>query len=299
MPSRRAINQRRAAEEDELDWRIEQIMDTRLGVALERRLDVVVDGLVERMGALMEARQEVNPRHGRVPNPTADLEDDEYDSYSEGEETEYAGMDCRRDRLPTAKIDQKRWETGLRNTIPEFQGDLQSEEFLDWLATVDEDSSDDLVFVAGGDGEPEFDEEEEIVTGDEVPNLAWLKKGDEEELDYIIRYGWKELFPDENDEARKSHQIHYDEAAIDRLVDRDHARPEETKVDDDEDESFLKAFKEANFENIDEVEAAAEEEAQKAAEESKSTPANTNRTSYWEELLKEDTKSIKLRSLML
>lgn len=38
----------------------------------------------------------------------------------------------------------------------------------------------------------------------------------QEELDDIIRYGSKELFADENDEAGKSRQIHYDDAAIDR-----------------------------------------------------------------------------------
>lgn len=38
----------------------------------------------------------------------------------------------------------------------------------------------------------------------------------QEELDDIIRYGSKELFADENDEAMKSRQIHYDDAAIDR-----------------------------------------------------------------------------------
>lgn len=38
----------------------------------------------------------------------------------------------------------------------------------------------------------------------------------QEELDDIIRYGSKELFADENDEAGKLRQIHYDDAAIDR-----------------------------------------------------------------------------------
>ncbi|PKI68069.1 hypothetical protein CRG98_011665 [Punica granatum] len=37
---------------------------------------------------------------------------------------------------------------------------------------TEEDPSDDAVFIAGGDGELEFDEEEEIVTGDGVPNLV-------------------------------------------------------------------------------------------------------------------------------
>lgn len=38
-----------------------------------------------------------------------------------------------------------------------------------------------------------------------------------EELYDIIRYGSKELFADENDEATKS-RIHYDDAAIDRYM---------------------------------------------------------------------------------
>ncbi|PKI39113.1 hypothetical protein CRG98_040489 [Punica granatum] len=83
MPPRRTTIQHRVAEEDELYRRIEQIIDTRLVF----RLDVVLDHLIERVGALMEARQEVDQRHGRVPNPTADLEDVEYDSYSEGNAT--------------------------------------------------------------------------------------------------------------------------------------------------------------------------------------------------------------------
>lgn len=43
----------------------------------------------------------------------------------------------------------------------------------------------------------------------------------------------------------------------------------------------------ANFEYIEEVEAAAEEEAQKLAAENKSSMSNSERSSYWEELLKD------------
>ncbi|PKI68827.1 hypothetical protein CRG98_010884 [Punica granatum] len=89
MLSRRAINQSRAAEEDELDRRIEQIIDTRL----ERRLDMIVDRLAKRMEALREAQQEVDPGRRRVPNPTADFEDVEYDSYSEGDANIFAEDD--------------------------------------------------------------------------------------------------------------------------------------------------------------------------------------------------------------
>ncbi|XP_022981141.1 CHD3-type chromatin-remodeling factor PICKLE [Cucurbita maxima] len=109
----------------------------------------------------------------------------------------------------------------------------------------------------------------------------------QEELDDIIRYGSKELFADENDEAGKSRQIHYDDAAIERLLDRDQIRDEEATMDDEEDDEFLKAFKVANFEYIDEVEAAAEEAAKRASMESKPVASNLERASYWEELLKD------------
>ncbi|KAG5562931.1 hypothetical protein RHGRI_005610 [Rhododendron griersonianum] len=86
----------------------------------------------------------------------------------------------------------------------------------------------------------------------------------QEELDDIIRYGSKELFADENDEAGKSRQIHYDDAAINRLLDREQV---------------------ANFEYIDEVQAAAEEQARKASIEN--TTTYSERANYWEDLLKD------------
>ncbi|RWW31655.1 hypothetical protein GW17_00003715 [Ensete ventricosum] len=90
--------------------------------------------------------------------------------------------------------------------------------------------------------------------------------GTKEELDDIIRYGSKELFVDESDEA-KSRQIHYDDAAIDR-------------------QDFDKV---ANFEYIDEVEAAAaeQEESKKQLRNEKASNSNTDRANYWDELLKD------------
>ncbi|PKI33056.1 hypothetical protein CRG98_046551 [Punica granatum] len=63
----------------------------------------------------MEAQQEVDPRRRRVSNPTADLEDVEYDSYSEGNANIF----------------------------------------------IEDDPSDDAIFLARGDGEPEFDGNDE------------------------------------------------------------------------------------------------------------------------------------------
>ncbi|KAE9588990.1 hypothetical protein Lal_00012672 [Lupinus albus] len=107
----------------------------------------------------------------------------------------------------------------------------------------------------------------------------------QEELNDIISYGSKELFADENDEAGKSRQIHYDDAAIDRLLDRDQVGEEESNLDNEDENGFLKAFKVANFEYIDEVEAAKEEEARKREMESESSLNSSARSNYWEELL--------------
>ncbi|KAL3497299.1 hypothetical protein ACH5RR_040031, partial [Cinchona calisaya] len=109
----------------------------------------------------------------------------------------------------------------------------------------------------------------------------------QEELDDIVRYGSKELFADDNDETGKSRQIHYDDAAIDRLLDREQVGNEETTVDDEEEDGFLKAFKVANFEYIDEAEAGVEEEAPGPSGENKATVNNSERASYWEDLLKD------------
>ncbi|PIA60920.1 hypothetical protein AQUCO_00300438v1 [Aquilegia coerulea] len=109
----------------------------------------------------------------------------------------------------------------------------------------------------------------------------------QEELDDIIRYGSKELFSDETDEAGKARQIHYDDAAIDRLLDREQIGNEEATVDDEEEDGFLKAFKVANFEYIDEVEAAAEEEAKKASMMNKTAASNSESRNFWEELLRD------------
>ncbi|KAK6927610.1 SNF2, N-terminal, partial [Dillenia turbinata] len=115
----------------------------------------------------------------------------------------------------------------------------------------------------------------------------------QEELDDIIRYGSKELFADETDDA-KSRQIHYDDAAIDRLLDRELVGDEEATLDDEEEDGFLKAFKVANFEYVDEVETMAEEELQRASAENKTATNNSDRTSYWDDLLRDRYEMLKV-----
>ncbi|XP_078439434.1 chromatin remodeling factor CHD3 (PICKLE) isoform X2 [Wolffia australiana] len=110
----------------------------------------------------------------------------------------------------------------------------------------------------------------------------------QEELNDIIRYGSKELFADENDEAGKARQIHYDDAAIDRLLNREQIEGDGSPIDDEGDDDFLKAFKVANFEYIDEAEAAAakEEEERRQSSLNKGFDSNAERANYWDELLK-------------
>ncbi|KAH7280823.1 hypothetical protein KP509_36G015700 [Ceratopteris richardii] len=102
----------------------------------------------------------------------------------------------------------------------------------------------------------------------------------QEELDDILRYGAKELFADENDEKMKSQQIHYDDAAIDRLLDRSQLEDDEV-APDEEDTDLLKAFKVANF-AYKEDEASKEEKDQESKEWDPEAKAQ-----YWDELLKE------------
>ncbi|CAB79908.1 putative protein [Arabidopsis thaliana] len=108
----------------------------------------------------------------------------------------------------------------------------------------------------------------------------------QDELDDIIKYGSKELFSEENDEAGRSGKIHYDDAAIEQLLDRNHVDAVEVSLDDEEETDFLKNFKVASFEYVDdENEAAALEEAQ--AIENNSSVRNADRTSHWKDLLKD------------
>ncbi|OWM63757.1 hypothetical protein CDL15_Pgr006019 [Punica granatum] len=77
-------------------------------------------------------------------------------------------VDLRHDRVPNSTTNLQEIEY---NSNSEGHATLFSEE----------DPSDDAFFVAGGDGEAEFDKEEEIVTGDGVPNLMCEKEDMESE----------------------------------------------------------------------------------------------------------------------
>ena len=41
-------------------------------------------------------------------------------------------------RRPVQLEENRRWELGMRMKVPKFQGNLQPEEFLEWLGVVEE-----------------------------------------------------------------------------------------------------------------------------------------------------------------
>ncbi|KAH9303461.1 hypothetical protein KI387_015044, partial [Taxus chinensis] len=112
---------------------------------------------------------------------------------------------------------------------------------------------------------------------------------DQETLDDILRYGAKDLFCDENEEAGKARQIYYDDAAIDKLLDRSIVDNEDAAASEDEENGFLKAFKVANFEYVDE-----EQEATVTSEEMNNHETDhksvqicaAEKANYWDNLLK-------------
>ncbi|CAK9216882.1 unnamed protein product [Sphagnum troendelagicum] len=107
----------------------------------------------------------------------------------------------------------------------------------------------------------------------------------QEELDDILRYGAKELFT-EGDEAGKAGQIHYDDVAIERLLDRSQVVADVENVDDDEDNGLLNAFKVANYEVVNEDDTEeAEREAQ--VELDAKTTDNFGASHFWDRLLKD------------
>eukprot|EP00850_Spirogloea_muscicola_P004476 SM000019S05020 [mRNA] locus=s19:556386:566850:+ [translate_table: standard] len=115
-----------------------------------------------------------------------------------------------------------------------------------------------------------------------------LGQKDADELDDILRYGATELFAeDTNDEELKLRQIKYDDAAIDRLLDRSQMQPEE-EANEDEENQYLTAFKVANFKYVAEEERAAleKEEAERLRKADEQFKLDAQgRATIWEGLL--------------
>ncbi|XP_022032214.1 uncharacterized protein LOC110933292 [Helianthus annuus] len=120
MPPRRNNNM-------PLDEVYERELEQRLMARVDQRLDQVVDQLTDRMADLINRRrQRPNDGYGSdFSNPFGDgsTSEDEQEGRPRGE---HGGGN-------------RRWDSGIRIDIPEFDGaSLNPEGFIDWLATVEE-----------------------------------------------------------------------------------------------------------------------------------------------------------------
>ncbi|PKI67861.1 hypothetical protein CRG98_011760 [Punica granatum] len=76
------------------------------------------------------------------PNPNLDQEESgeelEGDNYFADLPSRHQRGPIEDDRRRLIEDDKRRWESGMRTEILEFHGSLKPEEFLNWLATIDE-----------------------------------------------------------------------------------------------------------------------------------------------------------------
>ncbi|KAL5831601.1 hypothetical protein ACOSQ4_016955 [Xanthoceras sorbifolium] len=115
MPPKRRVPNRIPVEEANERDRVAQ---------LEQQMAQITEQL-----ATLIANQ--NPFHALNPNAGA-VEDES------NEESESQVEIPQQRRQAPERDDSRRWESGMRTKIPEFQGNLSPEEFLDWLGVVEE-----------------------------------------------------------------------------------------------------------------------------------------------------------------
>lgn len=123
----RQIRQPRQQPLDEIYNREENNQfDERVNRLLDERLERVVEQLAERVENLFNERE----RNYQAQSTNESTED-------ERDFREHAPFNRRVNRRAD-EGDDRRWESGIKTDIPEFHGSLQAEEFLDWLANVEE-----------------------------------------------------------------------------------------------------------------------------------------------------------------
>ena len=104
--------------------------------AIERDRVLQLEQQVEQLTAqlaTMRANQNQNQNPFQNLNPETGGDSDAEEE-SDGEEE----IPQRRRRREPEADDSRRWESGMRTEVPEFQGSLQPEEFLDWFGIVEE-----------------------------------------------------------------------------------------------------------------------------------------------------------------
>lgn len=129
MPPRRDRSLVEVAEDEALRQKIADIVDRRLENALAE-ITAQIETLRVRPEGVVNAPRERRRGRPRVRGEVDAFEGEE-DSDDEGF---YRGGHRRQNR----DGEDRRWESGFRTEIPEFRGSLQPEEFLDWLAAVEE-----------------------------------------------------------------------------------------------------------------------------------------------------------------
>jgi hypothetical protein len=82
------------------------------------------------------AESRLHDRRRRRTPPRREEEEDE-DDYGYGSAIPFAERRMQ-GRRPPAQAHANRWESGFKLDIPEFSGGMQPEEFLDWVAAVEE-----------------------------------------------------------------------------------------------------------------------------------------------------------------
>ncbi|PKI73706.1 hypothetical protein CRG98_005947 [Punica granatum] len=120
--------------------RVDDVLDRDNLQNLEQRLDRMMEPLTQRMAALIGNQNQGNPN----PNPNLNPNQEESGEELEGDNY-FADIPCRQQRGPieddrrcSIEDDRRRWESGMQTKIQEFHGSLKPEEFLDWLATIEE-----------------------------------------------------------------------------------------------------------------------------------------------------------------
>ncbi|KAL2624235.1 hypothetical protein R1flu_008480 [Riccia fluitans] len=107
----------------------------------------------------------------------------------------------------------------------------------------------------------------------------------QEELDDILKYGVKEIFAD-GKEISRSHPIYYDDAAIERLLDRSQLEETDDGLDEDAASDLARAYKNPNHDYICDEEG---DDSRRAYGSDRQIPRSdaSERSYFWHSLLKE------------
>ncbi|GJR41725.1 hypothetical protein Tco_1309828 [Tanacetum coccineum] len=109
----------------------EQEFEQRVMARMEERLDQFVDQLAYRMNDMM------NPRRRKDRNSRGSKGEESENLFFDGDGTSSDEQPDRPRR--NQREDNRRWESGMRVNIPEFDGNtLNPEGFIDWLVAVEE-----------------------------------------------------------------------------------------------------------------------------------------------------------------